>query len=298
MDKRRKIAYDFQSKKMMLQEAKDLVNIAVGLVFYAVGWTGFLLPSEITTGGVTGIGALIYYAKGIPVEYSYFIINAFLLLFSIKIFGLKFSLRTIFSVFVLTLLLSFFGKIFQEPIVVGEPFMSCILGGVLCGIGIGIVFSAGGSTGGTDIIALVISKYRNMRIGKSMLISDVIIICSSYMIFQSVEKIVYGLVVMGVMTYTVDLVFNGTRQSVQFLIFSEKYDEIATAINQQIGRGCTIIQGQGWYSQKEVKVIILLAKKGESTAVFRLIKQIDDRAFISQSSVVGVYGEGFDEIKA
>ena len=175
--------------------------------------------------------------------------------------------------------------------------MDCILGGILCGSGVGLVFSFKGSTGGTDILALIINKYRHISVGKALLICDVTIILSSYFIFQSVEKIVYGLVVLGVSSYTVDMVLNGARQSVQFLIFSKKYEEVADAINLQMHRGCTLLDGTGWYSKNSVKVIVLLAKKNEAVTIFRLINMIDPNAFISQSSVIGVYGEGFEQIK-
>lgn len=284
-------------KTLLKQEIKDDCYILLGLFLYAVGWTAFLLPNQITTGGVTGIAALIYFATGIKVAYSYFAINLILLLFSIKIFGFKFSIKTVCCVGVLTLLLSLFQSLIKEPLIKDEPFMNCILGGVVCGIGIGLVIHFRGSTGGTDIVALIINKYKDITIGKSMMICDLIIICSSYILFQSFEKIVYGLVVMGIMTYTIDMVLNGARQSVQFFIFSEKYEEIADRINKEAHRGCTIISGKGWYSKKDVKIIFVLAKKVESITIFRVVKSVDPNAFISQSSVTGVYGEGFDKMK-
>ncbi len=284
-------------KDLLKQEIKDNCFVFIGLILYAVGWTGFLLPNKITTGGVTGVAAIVYFATNIPVGITYFCINAVLLMFAIKIFGFKFSLKTVISVFILTFLLSFLQSVIKEPLVKDEPFMNCILGGVICGIGLGLVFNFKGSTGGTDIIVLIINKYKNISIGKGMLMCDLLIISSSYFIFQSIEKIVYGLVVMGVMSYTVDLVLNGARQSVQFFIFSEKWEEIATGINQQAHRGCTILNGTGWYSKKDVKVVVIMAKKTESVLIFRIVKNIDPQAFISQSSVIGVYGEGFDQIK-
>jgi uncharacterized membrane-anchored protein YitT (DUF2179 family) len=187
--------------------------------------------------------------------------------------------------------------VIKEPLVKGEPFMGCILGGILCGTGLGLVFNYKGSTGGTDIVALVLNKYRHISIGKALLLCDLLIISSSYFIFGSIEKIVYGLVVMGVSSYTVDLVLNGARQSVQFFIFSEKHDEIADAIIKQAHRGCTLLDGKGWYTQKPVKVIVVMAKKNESVTIFRIVKSIDPQSFVSQSTVRGVYGRGFEEIK-
>lgn len=285
------------NRGVVVQEIKDYFFILIGLFSYAIGWTGFFLPSGITTGGATGIGALIYFASGIPVGVSYFCINSVLLLLSIKIFGFKFSLKTIINVFILTILLSYFQSVIKEPLVKNEPFMNCILGGVLCGMGIGLVFNFKGSTGGTDILALIINKYYNLSVGKALLFCDVTIICSSYLIFQSVEKIVYGLVAMAVVSYTVDLVMNGARQSVQFFIFSGKYDEIADAIIKEVHRGCTILDGTGWYTKKPVKVLVVMAKKTEAVTIFRIVNRIDPKAFISQASVRGVYGQGFEQIK-
>ncbi|MDR0683440.1 MAG: YitT family protein, partial [Dysgonamonadaceae bacterium] len=246
-------------KKVIIEEIQDYFFIIIGLCLYALGWTGFLLPNGLTTGGVTGIAAIIFFATKIPVGISYFCINSILLLLSIKIFGFKFSLKTIINVFILTFLLSFMQSVITEPLVKGEPFMSCILGGVLCGTGIGLVFNFKGSTGGTDIIALIINKYRHISIGKGLLICDILIILSSYFVFYNIEKIVYSLVIMGVSSYTVDMVLNGARQSVQFFIFSEKYNEIADAIIKQAHRGCTLLDGTGWYTQKSVKVIVVMA---------------------------------------
>ncbi len=285
-------------KTQLWYEIKDYLYITFGLLFYALGFTGFILPYEITPGGVTGISALMYYWTKVPVAVSYFAINIVLLLLSIKFLGFKFSIRTIYGVFALTFILSILQPLIKQPFVTGEPFMSCVLGGVICGIGIGIVINSKGSTGGTDIVALIINKYKDITIGKGLLMCDLIIISSSYLIFQSIEKIAYSLVVLGVVSYCVDLILNGSRQSVQFFIFSNKYEEVANAINKQANRGCTILNGMGWYSKKDVKVIVVMAKRTESVTIFRIVKSIDSQAFISQSSVIGVYGEGFDKIKA
>ncbi|MCL2651122.1 MAG: YitT family protein [Candidatus Azobacteroides sp.] len=285
------------SRAFLFQEIQDFSVIVFGLFLYAFGWTGFLLPNGITTGGVTGIAAIVFFASKIPVGITYFCINGVLLLLSIKIFGFKFSVKTIINVIILTFLLTVCQTIIKEPLVKSEPFMSCILGGVLCGAGLGLVFNFKGSTGGTDIVAMVIHKYRNISIGKGLLICDLLIICSSYFVFHSIEKIVYGLVVMGVISYTVDMVLNGARQSVQFFIFSDQYEEIADTIIKQAHRGCTILDGTGWYTKKPTKALVVMAKKTESITIFRIVKNIDPDAFISQSSVIGVYGKGFEQIK-
>ena len=287
-----------QHIKSILVEIKDYGFIVFGLILYAFGWTGFLLPEEITTGGVPGIAALVFFGFNIPVAFTYATINILLLIIAIKVIGFQFCIRTIFSVIVTTFLLSILQSIIKEPLVNGEPFMSCVIGGMLCGAGIGIVFTHNGSTGGTDIIAAIVNKYKEVSIGRMILYCDVLIISSSYLLFHSVEKIVFGLVTMVIMTYICDMVINGVRRSVQILIFSEKYEEIANRINQDIDRGVTILEGMGWYSKQPKKVICVLAKRNESVNIFRIVKSIDPNAFISQSNVVGVYGEGFDKIKA
>ena len=286
------------ANKFKIDPIKEYFTILVGLALYALGWTGFLLPHEITTGGVTGIGALLYFAKGIPVAVTYFLINIGLLVLSVKIFGWKFSIKTIFGVVALTVMLSVAQSLIKKPLLVEEPFMACVLGGVLAGVGIGVVFTANGSTGGTDIIAMIINKYRNVTLGRAILYSDLMIICSSYILFHSVEKIIFGLTTLVISTYCVDFVVNGVRQSVQFLIFSREYEKIADRISLEAHRGVTLLDGMGWYSKDPVKVLVVLARKNESVKIFRIVKQIDPQAFVSQSSVIGVYGQGFDIIKS
>ena len=281
-------------------EAKDYLMILIGALSYGFGFNAFILSNEVITGGLSGLCALIYFSSGhlIPVSVSYFIINAALLAAALKILGLKFLIKTIFGVFALSGSLSLFEFVLNGPLIHGEPFMSIILGACFCGLGLGLVFSANGSTGGTGIIAAIINKYKDMSIGRALLICDFFIIGSSYFLFQDIEKIVFGFIEMIVSNYILDQVVNSNRQSVQFMIFSQKYEEISHRIIHDLGRGCTILDGEGGYTKKPVKVIVLLAKGRESEAIFKLIKSIDHNAFISQSVVRGVYGEGFDQIKA
>lgn len=278
---------------------REYVFIAFGLLLYAIAWKAFLLPHQIMGGGVTGIGALVYYATNIPISVTYFAINAVLLLISVKSVGLKFSLRTIYGVGVMTFFFSVIPQAERGTFVgVEEDFMTCVIGGLLAGAGIGIVFLSNGSSGGTDIIAKVVNKYRNITLGRILLYCDVLIISSSYFLeIGSIERIVYGLTQLTISTVTVDMVINGVRQSVQFFIFSKEYEQIATRINTEVRRGVTILDGMGWYSKEPVKVITVIARKNESIKIFRIVKDIDPNAFISQSSAIGVYGEGFDVIK-
>ena len=285
-------------RQKIFREIKDYLMIALGMVLYGIGWTVFLLPNDIATGAVPGIASIVYWATGFPVQYTYFIINAFLLMLSLKIMGWKFSVKTIFAVFILTLFLSIIQKITNGMALLhDQPFMACVLGASCCGSGIGIAFSANGSTGGTDIIAAIINKYRDITLGRVILICDVIIISSSYLVLHDWEKVVYGYVVLFISSFVLDQVVNSARQSVQFFIISKKYEEIGRHINIDMHRGVTIIDGTGLYTKQGVKMMFVLAKKRESANIFRLIKDIDTNAFVSQSAVIGVYGEGFDHIK-
>lgn len=270
--------------------------MVIGLAMYAFGVTAFLLPVKITAGGVTGISMLIFYATGLPMGYPYFAINTLLVILAIRILGTSFGLKTIFSMVVISLLFNIMQVLIKEPLI-NDMFLSSVLGGILCGVGLGITFNQGGSTGGTDIIAMIINKYRNISPGKIILYCDVIIITSSFFVLSSVEKLVYGYVTMWIVAYSIDAFLTGAQQSVQLFIFSEKYEQIADFINTESRRGLTIIEGTGWYTKKQVKMIMTVVRKRESPQIFQKIKEIDPEAFISQGSVMGVYGKGFDEIR-
>ncbi len=279
---------------------REWIMIAIGLFMYAFAWKALLLPYQITGGGATGVAALVYYATGIPMFAVYLTINLVLLLIAIKIIGWQFSFRTIVGVGILTFFLSIVPE-FERGFFVSETegFMATVLGGLLMGTGIGLVFLNNGSSGGTDIIAKIVNKYRNITPGRALLYTDVLIISSSYFLeFGSIEKIVYGLTTLTITTIAVDMVLNGVRQSVQFFIFSKNHEEIATRINIEMHRGVTILDGMGWYSKEPMKVVTVVVRKNESINVFRIVKEVDPNAFISQASVIGVYGEGFDVIKS
>ena len=285
-------------------EAKDYLFITFGLLLYAFGWAGFLIPNKITTGGVTGISAIVYYGTGIPIQNTYVLINIVLLVFALKILGWKFCLKTIYGIGVPYFLLWSLQRIIVDEqgnahsLVGDEPFMAVIVGAALCGMGLGIAFTHNGSTGGTDIIAAIVNKYRDITFGRMTMLCDLCIISSSSFIpGYTIEKVIFGystLIVIGVCN---DYVVNNARQSVQFLIFSKEYEKISDAVTHQLHRGVTLLDGVGWYSKRDVKVIVILAKKRESTNIFRLVKAIDPNAFVSQSAVIGVFGEGFDKIK-
>ena len=257
----------------------------------------FLLPNNITTGGVAGVTSILFWATGIPVQFSYFTINAVLLLFALKILGLKFCLKTIFAVTVLTVAVGIATENYTGHLLSDQPFMAAIIGSVFCGCGVGLGLANNGSTGGTDIIAAILNKYRDISLGRVIMICDVIIITSSYFVLKDWEKVIYGYVVLYVTAFCIDQVVNSMRSSVQFFIISDKYKEIGHRINKEPHRGCTTIDAHGFYSGKEVKMLFVLAKRRQSDVIFRIINEIDPTAFVSQSAVIGVYGEGFDRFK-
>ena len=284
------------TKSQLIGRFKSYVIITLGLFINALGWTAFLIPGKIVGGGISGASAFIQYATNIPMGYTFLAINAVLILIAMKLLGASFGLKTIYSVLVLSFFFSIQQKFITSPIIT-EGFMSTVLGGLLGGAGIGIVFSQGGSTGGTDIIAMIINKYRNISPGKTIMYCDILIIGSSYFLFKSMDKLVYGFVTMGVVSYTIDLVLNGTKQSVQIMVISKEHAKIAEQIATQVRRGVTILNGEGWYTQQQTKVIMTIVRKHETHIIHRIIKEIDPDAFISQGAVMGVYGKGFEEIR-
>lgn len=298
--------------KIIWNEAKDYLFITLGLAIYTVAFTVFLMPYQIVSGGVTGLSAIIYYATGFHLENTYIIINGFLLIVALKILGVKFLMKTIFAIFMLYFMLAFAQDIIPKqangmPFKLmgeGQDFMSMIIGCMLTGIALAIVFMNNGSTGGTDVIAASVNKYHpNVSLGSVLIAADFCII-GSCMFFpqfgtylQRAHKVMFGFCVMAMENYVLDYVMNARRQSVQFMIFSSKYQEIANAIGIKMNHGVTILDAHGWYTGQERKVLCILAKKNESVNIFRLIKMIDPNAFVSQSAVIGVFGEGFDEMR-
>ena len=286
-----------------LKFARTYTIIVFGLFLYSLSWTAFLIPQQITGGGVSGIGALIYYATGFPVGYTYFLVNIGLVALAIRVLGASFGVKSIVGIVAGSLLLSLLQSLIQMP-VVEDKFLSAIIGGILSGVGLGIVFTQGGSTGGTDIIAMIVTKYRNISPGRVILLCDVFIIGSSFLVLtdlppvKRIETIVYGYVSMAITAYAIDAVLSGSRQSVQMFIFSKNYTDIADRITNQMNRGVTVIDGMGWYTKEAQRVVITLVRKHEANDIYRLIKEVDDEAFISVANVMGVYGRGFERIRS
>ncbi|MGM0496568.1 MAG: YitT family protein [Bacteroidota bacterium] len=284
------------NKDTIIPIAKSYAIITFGLFINAIGWTVFLIPAKITGGGLTGASSLLFYAFEFHVGATYLIINGLLIIASIRFLGKSFGLKTIFATVVLSLFLSLLEGIVTEPIV-DEHFMSAVVGGILAGAGVGLAISQGGSTGGTDIIAMMINKHKNISPGKILLYLDIIIISSSFFVFQSIEKMVYGYVSMAVTAYTIDMVLTGAKRTVQMFILSKKYEIIANRVGTEVRRGITILNGKGWYTQEETKILMILVRKQESNYILKIIKETDPDAFISLGNVMGVYGSGFDRIK-
>ena len=285
------------SKTAVKREIRDYVMIAIGMVSYCIGWNIFLLPNNIPAGGVAGLTSILYWATGFPIQISYFGINAVLLLVALRILGWKFCAKTIYAVLVLTLALSLTTPLSDAHLLADEPFMAAILGAVFCGCGVGLGLASNGSTGGTDIIAAIINKYRDVSLGRVILICDIIIVSSSYFVLKDFERVIYGFVMLYVVAFCIDQVVNHMRQSVQFFIISDKWKEIGHRINEEPHRGCTVIDAEGFYSGHEVKMLFVLAKRTQSNQIFQVINDVDPTAFVSQSAVIGVYGEGFDHFK-
>lgn len=284
--------------KKLINTIKDYAVIFLGIVVYGFAWQGFIYSHDITTGGLAGIASLISWIFDINVAWPYNVINVALVLVALKILGWRFCVKTVFSVASLAVVIPFFSWLFDgKPMLADQPFMAVVIGAMLAGLSLGIVFSVNGSTGGTDIIAAIINKYRSITIGRALMLIDFVILGSSYFIFKDPDKLVFSLVEVLVCNLTVDYFLNGYRQSVQFFIISKHYKEICNRIITECNRGCTLLNAQGAYSEADTKVVMLIAKKTESTMIFRIVKEVDPKAFISQSIVRGVYGEGFDMLK-
>ena len=296
-----------QKTKTILNKIRSYLIITFGLLLYAAGWTMFLIPNGLVGGGITGISAVIFYATGFPVSWSFFIINSMLLGVALKVLGKGFGVKTVFAIIMVTLFLDRLPSLVPieliEDIAIGNgKLLSAMMGGVFSGAGIAITFTQGGSTGGTDIVALMINKYKNISPGKLILYMDIFIILSSLTIpseatiGERAAIIIYGFVLISVTSYTVDSILSGARQSVQIFIFSQKYEQIADAITPT-GRGVTVIEGMGWFTKREGKILMVIVKRTETNFLFKTVREIDKEAFLSVGNVMGVYGKGFEQMK-
>lgn len=290
----------------LLHEIRAYIIISIGLLMYAFAWTALLIPAKMVGGGTGGIGTIVYYATsdaagqgGIPVGVTYLVANIILLIFGFWILGPRFGAKTIYAILFTSAVLT----VMQETIppdlmgLTDDKLLSAILGGGLAGAGIGLCFSVGGSSGGTDILAMIINKYRNVSLGKLIMLMDVVIIGCSYFVLHDLPSVVYGYVILFTMGNTIDMVLSGSKSSSQIMVFSPKYEEIAERVIHDVNRGVTILDATGWYSKTPQKVALIICRRGEAASIYRIIKEIDPKAFITQASVMGVFGEGFDVLK-
>ena len=302
------------TEKSFLLAVKEYLLITIGILCYVSGWSLFLLPNNLVGGGVSGLSSIIQYATGFKMGYTYFIVNAGLLVIAFLILGAGFGGKTIYAIILASVGLSVLPDIIPLQIIdtlalQNGKLMSVIMGGIMAGVGIGMSMTQGGSTGGTDIIALIVNKYRNISPGRMILWMDVFIILSSIVVPSytadgslvswpdKVTAVVYGLILVTINGYVVDLYISGSRQSVQLFILSHKYDKIADCITGELHRGVTVLPATGWYSKKDSHVLMVITRKADLNVILRHIKLIDPDAFLSVGSATGVYGKGFDTIK-
>ena len=300
----------FIPRPTIMSELKNYFMITVGLTLYAFTWKFFMAPFQFVTGGITGVSGIVEYTTGIPMQYTYFAINIVLLIVAIQQLGWKFCIKTIFAIVVMTLMLEFFDFVFNtcptayEILGPDKQLEACIVGSIFIGMAIAFCFLSNGSTGGVDIIAAIVNKYKDISFGRAMLYVDSCIIISSFFIIpsesvsMSVQKIFYGFINLVIVNVSLDYMVNSNRQAVQFFIFSSKYDEIAYYITRGLKRGVTLLDSIGYYSGKEGKVVTTITRASQANQLLSAIKQIDPNALVSQSKVMAVYGLGFDKIKA
>ena len=294
----------------LMNNARDYVMILVGLAVYALGFSAFILPYHIVIGGMAGLGTLVYFATGglIPVAATMYGVNILLLLAGGKMLGRAFTLRTIFGATAASVMIGAIeGYFLSHPPLIHDTAMSIVLGGIMCGIGIGTTYIHNGTSGGSGIVAAMVAKVSNVSVGRTLMLVDMSIVAFSFFlpfdgsmeqrVQECIPRIIYGWVAILIYSYITDMLINTNHQATQFIIFSSKWSEIADRINRDARRGVTVLDGTGWYSKQEIKVLMVWCRKIESVTIFRIIKSIDNEAFISQANVNGVYGKGFDHLK-
>ena len=277
----------------------DYFLMTVGSFIFCMAWTSFLIPNGLASGGMTGLCTIIQYGTGIPVGWTYPILNVILLVLGFFSLGRGFGVKTIY-VLALTSVLFEVLPMFPSLEVTDFPdkLLVALLGATMESVGIGLIMLRGGSTGGTDIIAMIINKYWPVSIGKVYLFTDIFIISSLLIVpDKGIVDMIYAYVVMLGFSFGIDYVLLGSKSSVQIMVFSTRYSDIADHVINNVGRGVTALQSVGWYSQNEGKVLLIISRKNQMNEVINEIKNIDKNAFISVSSAHSVYGEGFEEVK-
>ena len=302
-------------QKSIFRQIKEYFLVAVGILIYVMGWVVFLIPNNLVGGGVTGIGTIIQYATGFNVGYTFFLLNGILLVIAFFVMGSSFGGKTIMAIILASVGLRVLPELVPDTIIQtlaldNGKLMCTLIGAIMAGLGIGIAMSQGGSTGGTDIIALIVSKYRNVSPGRMILVIDVVIIASSFFVpsytpdgelvswADKFTGVIYGLLLVTVCGNVIDIYLSGSKQSVQLFILSHKYEEIADCITSNLHRGVTVLPAKGWYTKEDSHVLMVISRKSDLNIMLRYIKAIDPNAFLSVASTTGVYGRGFDTIKS
>ena len=276
----------------------DYFLMTIGSVIFCMAWTSFIIPNGLASGGLTGLCTIIQYGTGIPVGITYPILNIVLLILGVLSLGKAFGFKTIYVIALTSVLFDLLPQFPQLEVLMEEKLLVALVGAFLEAVGIGIVLLRGGSTGGTDILAMMINKYWPVSPGKVYLYSDLFIISSLMFVpDKGLVDLIYAFVLMVGFSFGVDYVLLGNKSSVQILVFSSKYQEIADHIINDVNRGVTALQSVGWYSQKESKVLLIISRKYQMNEVVNEIKKIDKKAFVSVSTAMSVFGEGFEEIK-
>lgn len=284
------------TRRQMFKEIKNYLFITIGLAIFCTGWAAFLTPFTITGGGVAGIASLLFFAAKVPIGLTTFVLNAILIAIAWKILGTRFCINSLICTIIMSIFFSLGQAIFTHPIV-DDMFMSVIIGSSLSALGVGIAINWGGNTGGLDIIALMIGKYRNISYGKVNILANFIIVGSSFFIITDVPKLVYSFVVLFVYMFVADFVIDGYRQTYQFMVFSHKNDEIADRINKELKRGATFLKGYGSYNRQESDVLLIIAHRTDKARVTRIIKEIDNTAFTTVTKTASVFGKNFDTLR-
>lgn len=285
----------------------DYLILTLACFIFAFAWEGFMIPNGMSAGGMMGLCTVIQYATGgiIQAQYSYFVINAFLIIVAVIAMGIGFGFKTIYCIVMSSLamqlleswpaLASVEGNFFYVP----ERVLIPIIAGVLEALGIGLVLRYGGSTGGTDIIALMVNRYWPVSLSKAFMVSDLLVVTLLLLLpDKHFSDMVYGIVEIVIFSLMIDFVVGGRKESYQLLVFSSRYEAIADHIVDNMDRGVTVLQATGWYTKAGKNVLLIIIGKKELPSLTKVIKEVDPKAFMSVSPTSNVYGEGFEEIKA
>lgn len=293
-------------RRKLLSTVKDYLILTVASFLFAFAWEGFMIPNGMSAGGMMGLCTIVQYATGgfIQAQYSYIVINAVLIIVAVLAMGIGFGFKTIYCIVVSSLAMGLVGSLDflhsapGEFLFIQERVLIPVFAGAIEAIGIGLILRYGGSTGGTDIISLMVNKYWAISLSMIYLVTDVII-CSLLLFLpeKNFSDMCYGLEELVVFSLMIDIVVGGKRSSYQLLVFSEHYKEIADHIITNMDRGVTVLKAQGWYTKKDKDVLLILISQKQLPSLTRVIKEVDPRAFMSISPTNNVYGEGFEEIK-